>query len=132
MQPDASIAQYLALATELLKNGQAEEAFAHLEKLVTDVPDLAIGWYLLGHMALSIGDADAAIPLLEKSASLDLSHVESQLDLCLAYANTGRMGDALLLYKVLLPQGFAVTSRLPLELRNALEGLLPKGGAAPQ
>ncbi len=130
MQPDTSIAQYLTLATELLKNGQAEEAFAHLEKLVTDVPDLAIGWYLLGHMALSIGDAETAIPMLEKAASLDLSHVESQLDLCLAYAHAGRTDDALHLYQALLPQGFAVTSRLPAELRNALEGLLPKGGAA--
>lgn len=129
MQPDSPIAEVLARATDLLKSGQTDQAFALLEQLVSDQPDLAIGWYLLGYLALSIGDVESAIPLLEKSLSLDIRHADSQLSLCQAYFAAGRIEDAAHLYDAMRPATPAVMSALLPEMRTVLDNVLRQAGA---
>ncbi len=82
-------------AIRLVQAGQVKEGIAELDQAVSLDPKLFFPSTLLGELQLQQGNADAAVPALERSAALAPGIFYVEQNLALAYLGVGRPEDAL-------------------------------------
>ena len=70
-----------------------------LKQTVEIAPDSAENWFLLGFVNYLENDFVAALPPLEKAASLKPDHVDTQFYLALTFEGLGRTDDAIEVYE---------------------------------
>jgi tetratricopeptide (TPR) repeat protein len=83
------------LRAEALRGlGRRSEAIVVADRALAENPNEGAFQLLRGQLYLDAGNAEAAVPLLERSAALSPHHYQSFFLLAQAYAGTGRTADA--------------------------------------
>jgi predicted Zn-dependent protease len=82
-------------AIRLVQAGQLKQGMAELDQAVSLDPKLFFPSALLGELQLQQGNADAAVPALERSATLAPGVFYVEQNLALAYLGVGRPRDSL-------------------------------------
>jgi tetratricopeptide (TPR) repeat protein len=85
----------IRLAVALLADGDAAEAKRLLEDALTRAPGSFEGWNTLGVASARVGDADGAVAAWERARQLDPEAVGLLFNLGLAYAQAGRLQQAI-------------------------------------
>jgi tetratricopeptide (TPR) repeat protein len=80
-------------ALDFHRNGKLEDAEKIYREILAQHPQHPQAMHFLGVIALQVGRADAAIPLLENSVRLNAG-VEAAGNLAVAYRTVGRLADA--------------------------------------
>src|SRR5262249_48961910 len=85
----------LGLRVEALRGlGRRSEAIALADQALADYPEEGAFYLLLGQLYLDAGDAEAAVPMLERSTALSQHHYQSFFLLAQAYVSVGRTAEA--------------------------------------
>jgi len=85
---------HLILASLLLEGGRKEEALGHAERALALRPEDPAAQLALGRLRLALGDAGAALPLLESAGQAFPNDKKTHLQLAIAYFRLGRPEDA--------------------------------------